>query len=43
MTASDIRPGDAMLFETGDMIKKHCRKDTVIARIGGDEFCILSS
>ena len=33
--------GDAMLFETGRMIKTHCRKDDVVARIGGDEFCVL--
>ena len=33
--------GDKMLIETGKVLKKYCRSDDIIARIGGDEFCIL--
>lgn len=33
--------GDAMLVETGRLLKKHSRNMGVVARIGGDEFCML--
>lgn len=33
--------GDELLKKTADVIKKECRKDEIISRIGGDEFAIL--
>ncbi len=33
--------GDTMLIETGKLLKKYTREKDFIARIGGDEFCIL--
>lgn len=33
--------GDTMLIETGKLLKKYTRSSDLIARIGGDEFCIL--
>lgn len=33
--------GDQLLKNLGDLLKKECRADEIIARIGGDEFIIL--
>ena len=33
--------GDRLLMETAEILKKSCRAEDIIARIGGDEFCIL--
>jgi len=33
--------GDSLLIKTVEAIKKGCRQDEIIARIGGDEFVIL--
>lgn len=33
--------GDKLLVEIANILKKCCRKEEIIARIGGDEFCIL--
>ena len=33
--------GDRLLKESADLIKKACRSDDIVARIGGDEFVIL--
>ena len=33
--------GDELIKKTADVLIKHCRKDDVIARVGGDEFIIL--
>ena len=33
--------GDQLLVEIAAILKKCCRKEDIIARIGGDEFCIL--
>lgn len=33
--------GDEMLIKVSDVLKKTCRSDEIIARIGGDEFVIL--
>lgn len=33
--------GDRLLRYIADKIKKHCRQDDIIARIGGDEFILL--
>ncbi|MDF2951490.1 MAG: diguanylate cyclase and metal dependent phosphohydrolase [Anaerocolumna sp.] len=33
--------GDQLLKTVADIIRKQCRKDDIIARIGGDEFAIL--
>lgn len=35
------RVGDELLRKAGEVMKKECRADDIIARIGGDEFCIL--
>lgn len=35
------KSGDRMLKKVGQIIKKECRTDDIIARIGGDEFVIL--
>ncbi len=33
--------GDELLRKAAEVIKRECRADDIIARIGGDEFCIL--
>lgn len=33
--------GDQLLQKAAEVIKRECRADDIIARIGGDEFCIL--
>ena len=33
--------GDRLLKHIGDMIRKQCRADDILARIGGDEFILL--
>lgn len=33
--------GDAMLVETGKLLKKYSKDTGIVARIGGDEFCML--
>ncbi len=33
--------GDAALIETAQLLKEHTREADIVARIGGDEFCIL--
>lgn len=33
--------GDRLLVETGNILKKCCRSEDIISRMGGDEFCIL--
>ncbi len=33
--------GDALLKKSAEAIKKACREEDIIARIGGDEFVIL--
>lgn len=33
--------GDELLRKAAEVIKKECRADDIVARIGGDEFCIL--
>jgi len=33
--------GDRLLLETAEILKKSCRTEDIVARIGGDEFCIL--
>ena len=33
--------GDRLLFETAGLLKSLCREQDVLARTGGDEFCIL--
>jgi len=33
--------GDKLLITAGEIIKKSCRKEDVISRVGGDEFVIL--
>jgi len=33
--------GDKLLKKTADLIKRICRADDIVGRIGGDEFCIL--
>jgi diguanylate cyclase (GGDEF)-like protein/PAS domain S-box-containing protein len=33
--------GDALLVEIANLLKTACRKEDIIARTGGDEFCIL--
>lgn len=33
--------GDELLRKAAEVIRKECRADDIIARIGGDEFCIL--
>lgn len=33
--------GDKLLVEVACILKKCCRKEDIIARVGGDEFCIL--
>lgn len=33
--------GDKLLVETAKILKRFCRKEDILARIGGDEFCIL--
>ncbi len=33
--------GDKLLVEVATILKKNCRKEDIVARIGGDEFCIL--
>ena len=33
--------GDKLLISVAEILRKCCRKEEIIARIGGDEFCIL--
>ena len=33
--------GDKILYETARVLKKCCRNEDILARVGGDEFCIL--
>jgi diguanylate cyclase (GGDEF)-like protein len=33
--------GDKLLIAVADILRKCCRKEEIIARIGGDEFCII--
>ncbi len=33
--------GDRMLIKIGEILKNACRNEDVVARVGGDEFCIL--
>ncbi len=33
--------GDKLLIEISSILKQCCRKEEIIARIGGDEFCII--
>ncbi len=33
--------GDRLLIEIANILKECCRKEEIIARIGGDEFCII--
>lgn len=33
--------GDRLLFETAGLLKSMCREQDILARTGGDEFCIL--
>ena len=33
--------GDRLLKTIADILKKNCRNEDIVARIGGDEFCIL--
>jgi len=33
--------GDRILYETARVLKKCCRNEDILARVGGDEFCIL--
>lgn len=33
--------GDAILAEVGKVLKKTCREDDIVARIGGDEFVLF--
>ena len=33
--------GDTMLIEAGKLLKKYSRSEDIVARIGGDEFCML--
>lgn len=33
--------GDELLKKTGEVLKKICREDDIVARMGGDEFAIL--
>ena len=33
--------GDKLLIEIADILKRCCEKEEIIARVGGDEFCII--
>ena len=33
--------GDDLLIKAGEMIKRACREDDILARIGGDEFAVI--
>ena len=33
--------GDRVLIETSNLLRKHLRKDDILARVGGDEFSII--
>lgn len=33
--------GDRLLVGTAEILKRHCRKEDVIARVGGDEFALI--
>ena len=35
------RQGDKILIEIGRILSRSCRDEDIVARIGGDEFCIL--
>ncbi|MEI6602989.1 MAG: diguanylate cyclase [Clostridia bacterium] len=34
--------GDKLIIKIANILKKCCREEDIIARVGGDEFCILS-